>query len=241
MKIQQLLILLLIIASCKTNNPKPNTVVSLPYEIKTPKNLTNNSPLLILLHGYGSNKKDLFSFANRLDPELVVVCPQAPIALQTNRHAWYNLNLSDPSNKYQFSDVKKAKQDILKFINEIQQKYGLHKSKVYVGGFSQGAIMSLYLGLSQPELVDGVIALSGHLYPEVKNEIKHNPDLSKLKIFLSHGKQDNVLGFAEAEDGFNYLNNRGIKVDKFWYNTKHNISAENFQDMKNWLAKRLDE
>ena len=239
MKYYTLLLVLIFTSSCKSTSPKPETVVSLPYEIKKPVNLTNNSPLLILLHGYGSNKKDLFSFAQRLDPKLVVVCPQAPIALQKNRFAWYNLNLNSNSEKYQYTDVQKAKSEIQQFISQIQTKYGLQESKVIVGGFSQGAIMSLYMGLTEPEFIDGVIALSGQLYPEVRNEIKFNPQLNKLKIFMSHGKQDNVLSFKEAEEGYHYLHNRGLKVANFWYDSKHQITPENFRDMQSWIAKQL--
>ena len=213
--------------------------VYLPYEIKQPKTGTSDSPLLILLHGYGSHEKDLFSFANQLDERLTIVCPQAPVPLQKNRYAWYDLDLNSSTSRYKFSDVQKARENITRFIQQIQQKYGLQNSEVYLGGFSQGAIMSMYIGLSQPELIDGVIALSGQLYPEMKAEIKHNPDLSDLKIFMSHGKLDNVLTFEKAEEGYNYLNNRGIHVDKFWYHSRHQISNDNFRDMKNWIAKQL--
>ena len=240
MKILYLFFLILFLGSCKTSTPDLSTTVSLAYEMKTPKELSKDSPILILLHGYGSNKKDLFGFANKLNENLVVACPQAPITLQNNRYAWYNLNLNASKNRYQYEDVQLAKKEIVKFIQEIKKKYGLSKSKVFVGGFSQGAIMSLYLGLSEPELIDGVIALSGHLYPEVRKAIKHNPNLSDLKIFMSHGKQDNVLSFEKAEEGYHYLNNHGIKVDQFWYDSKHQITSENFRDLRSWLDKQLE-
>lgn len=234
----QLIIIALLFVACKSPQPNPSTTISLPYEIKTPTNLTNDSPLLILLHGYGSHKKDLASFGSRLNEKLVVVCPQAPNQVGNNRFAWYPLNLT-AEKRYQFEDVKKVKGEIIQFIKEIRSKYGLNNSKVFVGGFSQGAIMSMYLGLTEHEQIDGIIALSGHLYPEVRNEIKYNSNLKNLKFFMSHGKQDNVLDFKTAEEGYNYLNNRAIHVDKFWYNSKHQITGENLRDMRSWLDKQL--
>lgn len=243
MKHQILLVIISVLflsVSCKTSTPDPLTKVRLAYEIKTPKSPTKNSPLLILLHGYGSNEKDLFGFADQLDDRLTVVCPRAPITLQTNRYAWYNLNLNSGETKYQFENVAKAKNEIVSFIKEIQQKHGLNNSKVIVGGFSQGAIMSSYIGLTEPEMIDGIIALSGHLYPEVRNQIKFNPALNDVAIFVSHGQQDNVLSFDQAKNGVDYLENRGLQVDEHYYQAKHQITSENFQSMKQWISNQIN-
>ena len=50
------------------------------------------APLLVLLHGYGSNEADLFSFAAELPKSLHIVSLQAPHELGYNSYAWYNIN-----------------------------------------------------------------------------------------------------------------------------------------------------
>lgn len=214
----------------------PPVSVALNHEIRL-SNSTNRSddPILILLHGYGSNEKDLFSFSNFLPKNINVISPQAPIILQGNNFAWYDINRNEGELKYRFNEVKKAKNGLLQFMEEVKAKYNLNSDKVFIGGFSQGAIMSLYLGLTEPDKVKGVIALSGHLYPEVKNEIDFNKLDNLPSIFISHGRNDNVLSFKEAEIGVNFLESQNVNVDAFYYDSRHNISRENLNDMQSWL------
>ena len=54
--------------------------LSLEYLVRHPEKLSNNkSPLLVMLHGYGSNEQDLFSFASELPGELLVISARAPL------------------------------------------------------------------------------------------------------------------------------------------------------------------
>ena len=76
---------------------------SLEYVVRQPKITTENPPLLILLHGYGSNEHDLFSFAEELPQELLIVSARAPYDMGNGGHAWYAINF-DTSNE-KFSDL----------------------------------------------------------------------------------------------------------------------------------------
>ena len=64
----------------------------LEYVARAPKCEINNPPLLILLHGYGSNKQDLFSFAEELPDELLIISAQAPFEMGYGGYAWYAIN-----------------------------------------------------------------------------------------------------------------------------------------------------
>ena len=91
----------------------------LKYLVRHPKKATENPPLLILLHGYGSNELDLFSFAEELPDELVIVSARAPYEMGHGGHAWYAINLDAGNNKH--SDLKQANISIEKiaaFIDE---------------------------------------------------------------------------------------------------------------------------
>jgi len=63
--------------------------LSLEYKIREPKIPTDNPPLLILLHGYGSNEDDLFSFAPELPEEFLIISARAPLTLGVDSYAWY--------------------------------------------------------------------------------------------------------------------------------------------------------
>ena len=84
--------------------------MSLNYIIREPKKETKKPALLILLHGYGSNEQDLFSFAEELPEELLIVSTQAPYSMGFGGFAWYAINFDDVNGK--FSDLQQAKTSV---------------------------------------------------------------------------------------------------------------------------------
>jgi phospholipase/carboxylesterase len=93
--------------------------MSLFYIIREPKIKLEKNPLLLLLHGYGSNEEDLFSFASELPDTYYVVSARAPYDLMYGSYAWYAINFDADENK--FSDMNQASQSrdlIANFIDE---------------------------------------------------------------------------------------------------------------------------
>ena len=74
--------------------------LSLEYQVREPKILLDKNPLLLLLHGYGSNDYDLFSFASELPDEYFVISARAPYDLQYGSYAWYAINFDADQNKF---------------------------------------------------------------------------------------------------------------------------------------------
>ena len=84
--------------------------MDLHYLIQQPKSIQEQNPILILLHGYGSNEKDLFSFATELPQDHYVISVRAPYDLQPYGHAWYAIHFDADENK--FSDNIQAKASV---------------------------------------------------------------------------------------------------------------------------------
>ena len=117
--------------------------MNLHYSIQEPKVKHDKNPLLLLLHGYGSNEEDLFSFASELPNDSYVISVRAPYELHPYGHARNAIQLDADENK--FSDNVQAKQSvelIEGFIDEIVKQYPIDAKKVTLIGFSQGAILS---------------------------------------------------------------------------------------------------
>ena len=115
--------------------------MKLTYKIKEPKTKLDENPVLILLHGYGSNEEDLFSFANELPDNYYVVSARAPFDMQYGSYAWYAINFDADENK--FSDVEQAKSSrdlVANFIDDLIDKYPIDAQNVTLIGFSQGCI-----------------------------------------------------------------------------------------------------
>jgi phospholipase/carboxylesterase len=212
--------------------------MSLQYVIKEPKIILEKNPLLLLLHGYGSNEQDLFSFANELPDHYYIVSARAPFDLQYGSYAWYAINFDADENK--FSDIEQAKKSrdlVATFIGELVAKYPIDSDNVTLIGFSQGCILSYAIGLSYPEKVKRIVAMSGYLNPEMLTDDYLKNNLSHLSIFTSHGTVDQVVPVEWGRKAKPFLDKLSIANQYKEYPIGHGISPQNFYDFKEWLGK----
>lgn len=210
--------------------------MTLHHLVREPKIKNDKNPLLLLLHGYGSNEEDLFSFANELPDEYFVISARAPYDMMYGSYAWYAINFDADENK--FSDIgqaQKSRDIIANFIDELVLNYAIDKENITLVGFSQGAILSYAVGVSYPEKVNKVVAMSGYFNPEIAIDQFEQNDLTNLKIFASHGTVDQVVPFEWGQKAKQVLSNYNIEVDFYSYPIGHGISPQNFFDFKNWL------
>tara|TARA_R110002126_G_C10490123_1_gene503600 strand:+ start:12803 stop:13441 length:639 start_codon:yes stop_codon:yes gene_type:complete len=212
--------------------------MSLQYIVREPEVKTTNPPLLILLHGYGSNEQDLFSFAEELPKDLLIVSAQAPYEMGYGGFAWYAINFDDVNGK--FSDLKQAKTSIdaiANFIDEIKAKYNTNPNKTFLLGFSQGAILSYSLSFIYPNKVNYVIALSGYINDKmIPKQISNN---IKTAYYCSHGTVDQVLPVAWARKSKPFLDNLGLQNVYSEYPVGHGVAPQNFYSFKSWIEERL--
>lgn len=213
--------------------------MNLHYLIQEPKVKHDKNPLLILLHGYGSNEEDLFSFASELPNDSYIISVRAPYDLQPYGHAWYAIHFDADENK--FSDNVQAKQSvqlIAGFIDEVVKQYPIDAKNVTLIGFSQGAILSYATALTFPEKVAKVVALSGYFNQEIMPEVIDTKAISHLKFFVSHGSVDQVISVDWARKAKPALENLGVEVEYHEYPVGHGVAPQNFFDFKNWLLKK---
>ncbi len=212
--------------------------MNLYYLVQEPKIKHDKNPLLLLLHGYGSNEEDLFSFASELPQDHYVISVRAPYDLQPYGHAWYAIHFDADENK--FSDNVQAKQSvelIAGFIDEIVKQYPIDAKNVTLIGFSQGAILSYATALTYPEKVAKVVALSGYFNQEIMPEVIDTNAISHLKFFVSHGSVDQVIPVEWARKAKPALENLGLEIEYHEYPVGHGVAPQNFFDFKNWLQR----
>ena len=210
--------------------------LSLEYLIKQPKIKLDKNPLLLLIHGYGSNEEDLFSFATELPDEYYIVSARAPYSMQYGSYAWYAINFDADQNKFSDNNQAKISRDLIaKFIDELVANYTIDASNVTLIGFSQGAILSYAVALSNPEKVQKVVAMSGYISPEILEDNYLKNSFSNLKIFTSHGSIDQVIPVEWGRKAKPFLENLGIQTTYKEYSIGHGVSPQNFYDFKNWL------
>lgn len=205
-----------------------------------PSKLKENAPLLIMLHGYGSDENDLFSFASDLPDDLFIISVRAPYVMQPYGNAWYTINFDAEKGKW--SDDKQAKQSrdlIADFIDEAISEYPVSKDNVTLLGFSQGTILSYAVALTYPEKIKNVIALSGYINKAILPENLNENEYSHLDFYCSHGSVDQVIPVQWARQNAPFLKQLNIKHVYSEFPVGHGVAPQNFYELKAWLTDRI--
>lgn len=193
------------------------------------------APLFLLIHGYGSNEADLFSFAQDLPAEAHVVSVRAPYEIMFGGYAWYAI---DFVNNEKFMDIDQAIESRTKLINLIDaliEHENLDAKNVWVAGFSQGAILTYALALNYPNKIKNALILSGYPEDRVIGDLTVTGDYSNLSFFVSHGVEDAVLPIDWAQKGKTLLKQLAIPHEYHEYRSGHGIHPQNYHDMLVWI------
>ncbi len=214
--------------------------LSLTHQIAMPRNHTEKTPLLLLLHGFGANEDDLFSLAPYLDERFMIVSARAPVTIRPHSYAWFNLNFTPEGVIIDLEEARQNLNTLHKFISELIDSYQIDRHSVYLMGFSQGAMMSLAIALTYPGTATAVVSMSGRLLSHTFNGIPEKDALIGLPIFVAHGTRDEVLPIQHARDARASLSEFPVDLTYREYDMGHEISAESIDDIMRWLKNQLD-
>ncbi len=149
---------------------------------------------------------------------------------------WFTKTPGDGDYDGMTDDLQSSARLIKAFVAKATVKYHTQPDRVFLVGFSQGAIMSYEVALRDPELVRGIAALSGSVLPVLKAQLKPDERLGQLAIFIGHGTLDQALPYASATRANEVLSGLGLKPQFHTYpGMNHTISAAEVQDLKAWL------
>lgn len=211
--------------------------MELQYLIREPKNITKESTILFMLHGYGSNEEDLFSFTPTLPEDWVIVSFRAPRSLGNGGFSWFDIDLMKQNEKINTKEAIESLNLILTNIIKIKEHYGISEGKTHLCGFSQGGILSYAMALTYPQVFKKIVCLSA--YPEQKllQNIKSKKELSHLYFFISHGVDDMVIPVEWGRKGRELLYDMSVFFSFREYQSGHGVNAKNYQDLMEFLKK----
>lgn len=209
--------------------------LSLEYRYHPPAS-SEAKGAFFLLHGYGSNEDDLFSFVPEMPQIYHYFSLQAPYPLDPFGYAWYAINFEASQGKW--SDTSQAiesREKIKSFIEEAVEAFGLDADNLNLLGFSQGCILSFALALSYPEKFKRVVGLSGYVNEDMLREDYTTKEHQGLRVYSSHGQLDPVIPIAWAQQTPPFM--ESLKVDLTFeeYPIGHGVSPQNFQSFKRWI------
>ena len=206
----------------------------LEYKIRKSAIENQKNPSIILLHGYGSDENDLFSFAEYLPKKYTIISLRAPFETPMGGYCWFSINFNNSNEKW--SDHKQAYQSILNLESQIDffiQRYNLEPDQIDLLGFSQGAVLSWTLLLDFSIKINRAVCLSGYIDKSLlKEDIYSYRDII---AYSSHGTNDPVIPFDWAKTSIESLKENNPNVVFNSFQDAHNVSQENFQSILNWL------
>lgn len=190
-----------------------------------------------MLHGYGSDENDLFSFTSELPEEYAIISLRAPIPMQPFGNAWYSIYFDSDDGK--FSDDEQAieaRELVVTVIDEIIDVYDIDPNNITLLGFSQGTITSFAIALSYPEKIRRVIGLSGYINEAILKEGYADGDFSQLRVYSSHGSVDQVIPVIWARRTAPFLKELDIECTYSEFPVGHGVAPQNFYEFKEWLT-----
>ena len=190
--------------------------------------------VLIWFHGYGANNWGFEPFIKllnlNLDGRLHVIMPNAPV--DNGKRSWYPL----PSTLN--GSVVEDDEGIMnskKIIAEALHNHIDINKRLFLGGFSQGAALSLSMGLNNDMKSDGIIAISGYVPSASKiNIVDHSKD-----IYVAHGKNDTTISIETHEKSIRFLEKNNLSYTEYLDDCGHTISKAMIGSLSEWMYNRL--
>jgi phospholipase/carboxylesterase len=195
--------------------------------------------LLVLHHGRGTDERDLLGLADLLDPgrRLRVVTPRGPLTLPGSPgYHWYVVPRVGHPDRQTFEAARAA---LAETHDRLWEEAGVGPDRTVLGGFSMGAVMSYAMGLGGDRpAVAGILACSGFV-PTVEGWAPSLPDRASTRAFVSHGRNDPIIGVEFAQRARDLLEAAELDVTYRESELGHQIDPAHLRDASAWLDEVL--
>ncbi len=220
----------------------PTTSFSLAHLSRPPTRAGEGKPPgLLLLHGVGSNERDLMGLAPYVDPRFHVISARGPIEMGPQMFGWFWIDvLPDGNFRYSEEEARASLRQVSTLIEQVVEAYGLDPARLFLGGFSQGAIQSCALLLTEPEKVAGVVAMSGRWPAPAEAERAPDERLAGKPVLAVHGLYDPIIPIRYGRalrDKFQAL---PVALTYQEFPMPHTVSEQSLALATGWLTEQLD-
>ncbi|MBY0227952.1 MAG: hypothetical protein K2W96_01595 [Gemmataceae bacterium] len=193
-------------------------------------------PLIVFLHGHGSNEEQTLRLAPRLSRRnYICIAPRGPHVLGPDRegrlaYSWGQDGGDDPL----------IEDYVFRAIEQTQRSYHIHTERIYLAGVREGAAVAYRLALMDPDRFGGVVSLNGAM-PRLNAPRLRLPDARGLRTFIGHGIANPIVPLALARADYRLFYAAGLPVKFRTYPTTHKIHADMLADVDQWIQDRISE
>lgn len=208
--------------------------MSLPLEFieQVPSGRNGPLPTVILMHGRGADMHDLADLAPYLDGGYRFLFPNAPRPFEpypgmSFGRTWFDGWPPDAQS------IASSRETLLEFIDGVADEFAVPDGKLVIGGFSQGALMSIDCGFRTKQPVAGIVVMSGAIYED------DPPPLRPLPIFIAHGTEDEVVPVLTARRTRRILEEHGVEPEYHELPIGHQVSMEEIELVRDFIGRAM--
>jgi phospholipase/carboxylesterase len=206
---------------------------------RRPGSVSSDAPAVMLLHGRGTNERDLLPIGPQLPDAHDVIGVRAPDAMGgPDSYTWYELDLSGGGLHQSQPDpagFRRSLELVHEFVDGAVDDLDLDADRVGLLGFSQGAITALSALLERPDAYRWVVALNGYLAAEHHERVDA---AAGTPVFVGCGAMDQVIPAERAERAADRLAEAGADVRFERYGVGHGTTAAEITDVVAWVEER---
>ncbi len=205
-----------------------------------PENAQHVKNIVVLLHGYGGDGKDISMLTNnwkRYLPNTVFVCPNGheKCAINPSGYQWFDLTIDN--EEHILNESLKAEKKVNQFLDEVKNEYKVNNEGVVLCGFSQGCMMSINIGLTSEKKFNCIIGFSGKIINLTNLQFRRKNDTNTLLI---HGDQDDIVSPTHLLEAQDFLLRENVHVETHLIkNCGHNIPIEASSIALNYILKKI--
>lgn len=209
--------------------------LSLAYELRAPDGTRDSHPLplVFVLHGRGADANDLAELAPMMGTAYRFVFPNAPEPFEPAPgfrfgFTWFDGWPAEPSS------IKRSRQLLIQFIDEILSRYATPPGKVILSGFSQGGLMSLDVGFRIADKLAGIVVMSGALYEDDLANFSRG-----LSVLMVHGTQDDMIPVLAARRARRVLESHGVEPEYHEFAMGHFVTPDSIAVVADFIRRQL--
>jgi phospholipase/carboxylesterase len=194
---------------------------------------------LVLLHGRGTDERDLFPLLDEIDPDrrLLGVSPAAPLTgIPPGGKHWYIVERVG----YPHADTFHRSYGLLTgFLDRLLEECGIAWEQTVLGGFSMGAVMSYAVGLG-PERPSpaAIVAMSGFV-PTVDGWEPALGGRAGLPVLIHHGRLDPIIGVDFGRAARKLLEEGGLDVSYYESDVGHGVPPQLLPAIRDFVSDAL--
>jgi len=197
------------------------------------QNVSSQAETYLLLHGTGGDENDLLPLGRMLAGDRKDICFLSPRGrVLENGAPRFFRRLAE--GVFDEADLRRRTHELADFIERSAQRYKLDPQNITVIGYSNGANIAASLLLLRPAILRRAVLLHA-MVPLVPDEL---PDLSEAKIFLAAGRFDPIIPPDNSERLAAMLKQAGAEVEIFWHAGGHELTREEVERARIWLAEQ---